>query len=139
MVKIVENITEETGSIISINPDVVGADKNELVNVQVVTTASVRRLELFNEYGNLISSIKSYEETNNQKIWNVTFCMGSKGERTLTVKISDNLDAGWSDNISSFKAYIGVPIPSESVATEIYSVNTLEQVYQKNEIITATV
>lgn len=136
---IVENITEETGSIISINPDVVGADKNELVNVQVVTTASVRRLELFNEYGNLISSIKSYEETNNQKIWNVTFCMGSKGERTLTVKISDNLDAGWSDNTSSFKAYIGVPIPSESIATEIYSVNTLEQVYQKNEIITATV
>ncbi|CZT56491.1 Endo-1,4-beta-xylanase A precursor [Eubacteriaceae bacterium CHKCI005] len=110
-------VVKETVSI-EASTDKQNYEVGETITLTVVTGSDVRAIGLRNEIGKGLglTSIKSSND-GLQKVWTVQFSVGTKGDRTISIRT--RTDSGWQDTGISFNIQVGIP-PVSQAEPEIY-------------------
>lgn len=97
-----ENVSPAEAKVISASPAVENVSVNTPFTYTVITSPETEGLGIFNENGKGISKkVLSTELVDGQKVWTLSSSIGSKGDRTFSVKAL-MFDGTWSDEGVSF-------------------------------------
>lgn len=103
---------------------------NEEITLTVTTGADIEKLGVFNEAGKGISRLSTkFVESDDAKIWTVVIKIGTKGDRTISVK-GLKADEAFADvealGTAGFAVVKEIPPAAEEVAPAIIEVNAPE-------------
>lgn len=83
------------------------AAKNEVFTIDVETSTSTTKVGIFSESGSALGKVsQAYTDKDGVRTWTINIRVGSKGNRSFTVKAGDNT-GNWGEAVKSMDIVIG--------------------------------